>query len=89
MILVDENTPYWLGLARVSGLGVRGAHQLIRYFGSPQAVYQASLTELEGCGLPAPAAPGQFGENMIAVPAEQSLPEAVFGLAPSESTDHR
>jgi len=40
-------------------------------------------------GLPAPAVRGQFGENMIAVPAEQSLPEAVFGLAPSESTDHR
>ena len=62
MILVDENTPYWLGLARVSGLGVRGAHQLIRYFGSPQAVYQASLTELEGCGLPAPAAQAIFAQ---------------------------
>jgi FkbM family methyltransferase len=40
-------------------------------------------------GLPTPAAPGQFGDNMIGVPAEQSLPEAVFELAPRESTDYR
>jgi len=40
-------------------------------------------------GLPVPAAPGRFGENMIAIPAERSLPEAVFGLAPSELAEHR
>jgi len=60
MTLIDDVTCYWLGLARVDGLGVRGAHQLIGYFGSPQAVYQASLTELEGCGLPASVARAIF-----------------------------
>jgi len=51
--VVNDSTPYWLALARVGGLGVRGAHKLLEYFRSPQAVYQAPLTELEGCGLPA------------------------------------
>jgi hypothetical protein len=40
-------------------------------------------------GLPVSAGRGQFGENMIAVPAERSLPEAVFALAPSELAQHR
>jgi DNA processing protein len=47
----DDSTLHWLGLAHVDGLGVRGAHRLIERFGSPQAAYCASLTELEGCGL--------------------------------------
>ncbi len=60
--MVDENSPYWLALARVDGLGVRGAHKLLEYFGSPQAVFHASLTELEGCGLPARVAHEIFAQ---------------------------
>ncbi len=62
MPLTDENTPYWVALARVDGLGARGAHKLVAYFGSPQAVYHASLTELEGCGLPARVAQAVFAQ---------------------------
>ncbi len=62
MAVIDENTPYWLALARVDGLGVRGAHKLIEYFGSPQSAYHASLTELEGCGLPARVAQAIFAQ---------------------------
>jgi DNA processing protein len=63
MSLVDENTPYWLALARVDGLGVRGAHKLVEYFRSAQAVYHASLTELEGCGLPMRVAQAIFAQS--------------------------
>ena len=57
-----EDVQYWLAVARVEGLGVRGAHKLIEHFGSPQAAYMASLTELEGCGLPAHVAQAIFAQ---------------------------
>lgn len=59
----DENIQYWLGLTRVEGLGVRGAHKLLEQFQSPQAVFMASLTELEGCGLPARVARAIFAQE--------------------------
>jgi DNA processing protein len=60
--LADENLAYWLALARVDGLGVRSAHKVIAHFGSPQAAYMASLTELESCGLTAPVAQAIFAQ---------------------------
>jgi len=57
-----EDVLYWLAVARVEGLGVRGAHKLVEHFGSPQAAYMASLTELEGCGLPAHIAQAIFAQ---------------------------
>lgn len=50
---MDSDAGYYLGLSRVEGLGVRRAHKLIGHFGSPKAAYMASLTELEGSGIPA------------------------------------
>lgn len=58
----DENTQFWLGLTKLEGLGVRGAHRLVEHFGSPQAAYMASLTELESCGIPARVAQAIFGQ---------------------------
>jgi DNA processing protein len=81
MAFVDENTPYWLALARVDGLGVRGAHKLIEYFGPPHAVYGASLNELEGCGLPARVAE--------AISAQSGLKEAEQEMKAVEKTDCR
>jgi len=49
--LFDEETPFWLALGRVEGLGVRGAHKLLERFASPAAAYHASLTELESSGI--------------------------------------
>jgi len=57
-----EDVLYWLAVVRVEGLGVRGAHKLVEHFGSPQAAYMASLTELEGCGLPARVAQAVFAQ---------------------------
>src|SRR5439155_5710633 len=47
----NENVTYWLGLTRVDGLGIRGAHKLVERFGSAAAVYGAPAAELESCGL--------------------------------------
>lgn len=48
---MTEEDRAWLGLAHIQGLGTRGAHKLIKDFGSPDRVYAASLTELEAAGL--------------------------------------
>ncbi|MHB8653203.1 MAG: DNA-processing protein DprA [Terriglobia bacterium] len=61
--MIDENLTYWLALARIDGLGVRSAHKLIAHFGSPQAAYMASLTELESCGVPAQVAQAIFAQE--------------------------
>lgn len=60
--MVDEDILYWLGLTRVDGLGVRGAHHLMGRFGSPAAAYHASLTELESSGVPAAVAQAIFSQ---------------------------
>jgi len=41
----------WLALGRIEGLGVRSAQKLVEQFGSPEAVYGASISALEGAGL--------------------------------------
>lgn len=57
----DENIRYALALTRIEGLGTRGAHKLLDRFGSAQYVFQASLAQLEGSGLPAHVAQSIFG----------------------------
>ena len=46
----------WLALGLTPGLGARLAGKLLREFGSPEAVFAASLTSLEGCRISAEAA---------------------------------
>jgi DNA processing protein len=78
---MDDNTRYWLALTRVYGLGVRSAHKLVERFGSPRAVYHASLAELEGCGLAAPVAQ--------AIAAQAGLKEAEAGIEAAAKTGTR
>jgi DNA processing protein len=42
----------WLALALTPGLGARTAGKLLREFGSPDAIFNASLTALEGQRIP-------------------------------------
>ncbi len=51
-----DNAPLWLGLILTPGLGQRGAQRLLQAFRSPEAIYAASLTELEACHIAAEAA---------------------------------
>jgi DNA processing protein len=46
----------WLALALTPGLGARMAGKLLTVFGSPDAIFNASLTALEGQRLPAAVA---------------------------------
>lgn len=51
-----SNTIYWLALALTTGLGPTRGRKLVEHFRVPQDVFHASLTELEGFGLPAHSA---------------------------------
>jgi DNA processing protein len=43
----------WLAISLTTGLGPTRARKLVEHFGSPEAVFRASLTELEGSGIQA------------------------------------
>ncbi len=45
----------WLALTLTPGLGPTRAKRLVEFFGSVEAVFNASLTELEAAGLPVAA----------------------------------
>src|SRR5208337_2064268 len=49
----DLSTMQWLALSLTPGLGPTKARKLIELFGGVRAIFQASLTELEGAGLQA------------------------------------
>ena len=76
---MQEDLLYWIALMRVEGIGPRYAHRLIERFGSPEAVYHASLTELEACGLRAASAQ--------ALSRQAGLEEAEKQLSKLEKTD--
>ena len=62
----------WLALGLTRGLGARSTGKLLRRFGTPEAVFHASLTELESCDLPATTARAvHFQEGMS--PAAKEL----------------
>jgi DNA processing protein len=52
----ETHTLEWLALTLTPGLGPTKARHLVEHFGSVQAVFRASLTELEAAGIPAVAA---------------------------------
>jgi DNA processing protein len=47
----SENTMQWLAMALTPGLGPTKARRVIEFFGGVQAVFRASLTELEAAGI--------------------------------------
>lgn len=51
LAISQEEELHWLSLRMVPGLGTRGAYRLIEKFKSPQAIFRASTSELEGAGL--------------------------------------
>jgi len=53
----------WLALRLTPGLGARLTGKLLRQFGGPEEIFRASLTELEGCQLPAAAAQAVVGKS--------------------------
>ena len=49
--LSHDEQIHWLALRMTAGLGTRKAGQLLGIFRSPQAIFRASRSELEGAGL--------------------------------------
>ena len=63
----------WLALSLTPGLAARLCSRVLRQFGSPDAVFRASLSELEACHLP--------GEAAQAVIKKTAFPRAEKELA--------
>jgi DNA processing protein len=53
----------WLALTLTPGIAARLSSRLLHEFGTPEGVFRASLTALEACNLPAPAAQAIFREQ--------------------------
>ena len=70
---LDLSLP-WLALRLTPGLGARLAGKLLRQFGGPEEIFRASLTELEGCQLPAAVAQAIFSRAAFR-DAEKELAE--------------
>lgn len=62
---VSEDKAGWLGLLLTPGLGTRSIQRLYSDFGSIQAIYRASLTELEAWGLAAATAQTLFDGSAL------------------------
>jgi len=65
----------WLALALTPGLGATRSRHLVEHFQSVTNVFRASLTELEGAGLPAAAAQA-IGTGKSLEAAEQEMVRA-------------
>jgi DNA processing protein len=55
-VSVNSNQIAWLALSLTPGLGPTRAKRLVDFFGRVDAVFNATLTELEAAGLPAQSA---------------------------------
>lgn len=71
---LDFSLP-WLALHLTRGLGPRLTGKLLRQFGSPEAVFRASLSELEACRLPVATAQAVSSKSSFRE-AEKELAEA-------------
>src|ERR1700683_113151 len=61
----------WVALTLTPGLGSRTSGKLLRAYGGPEAIFRASLTELESHRLPAAGAQEIFSKRPFAAAAEE------------------
>jgi DNA processing protein len=61
----------WIALALTPGLGPRLAGKLLREFGSPEAIFEASLTSLEAQHLPAAVAQAIHSRQPLSAAAKE------------------
>jgi DNA processing protein len=55
----------WLALTLTPGIAARLSARLLREYGSPEGVFRASLTGIEACNVPAPAAQAIFKKQLF------------------------
>jgi DNA processing protein len=71
----------WLALALTPGLGPTKARKLVEHFGTPEAVFRASLTELEGTGIQAVSA-----QSLATGKSTESAREEIARAAAADAT---
>jgi len=76
----------WLALAMTPGLGPTKSRKLVEHFGNPEAVFRASLTELEATGIQAVSAQS-VATGKSAELAREELARAAAAGATVISTD--
>jgi DNA processing protein len=70
----------WLALALTPGLGARLAGKLLGHFGSPEDIFNASLTELEGQRLPAAVAQAIHSRRPMSDAAKELAQAQALGI---------
>lgn len=75
----SHNTLHWLALAMTPGVGAGRGKKLVELFDGVENIFRASLTELEGAGLPAPAAQSIATGKSMELAAEEVDRVKAFG----------
>src|SRR5258706_6105832 len=70
----------WLAIALTPGLGPTKARKLVEHFGSAEAVFHASLTELEGTGMQAVSAQSIATGKSVELAREEIARAAAAGV---------
>ena len=78
--LATTNTLEWLSLTLTPGLGPTRSRKLVEQFGSPQAVFRASLTELEAANIQAVSAQSIATGNAAELAREELAKAADAGI---------
>jgi DNA processing protein len=76
----NSNQISWLALTLTPGLGPTRAKRLVEFFGSIEAVFNASLTELEAAGLPAAAAQSLGTGRSVELAHEENAKAVAAGI---------
>ncbi|HET9409453.1 MAG TPA: DNA-processing protein DprA [Candidatus Sulfotelmatobacter sp.] len=71
----------WLGLALTPGLGPTRTRKLVEHFGGPEAVFHASLTELEATGIQAVTAQSIATGKSVELAQEEMARAGTAGVA--------
>jgi len=71
----------WLAIALTPGLGPTKARKLVEHFGSPEAVFRASLTELESTGIQAVSAQSLATGRSAELARDEIARAAAVGVA--------
>ena len=70
----------WLALTLTPGLGPTRAKRLVTFFGGVEGIFKATLTELEGAGLPAQAAQSIATGRSIEQAQDETAKAAAGGI---------
>jgi DNA processing protein len=76
----DRPELLWLALALTPGLGPTRARRLVEHFGGIDAVFQASLTELEAAGIQAVSAQSVATGQSLELAQEEKVRAAAAGV---------